>query len=207
MTLRHLGPADEWLCWSFYDDIYREAFPNPQFAEDPSIWLPRMHAHSMPQVNIILDCEANRIDGGVVVERYATQCWLATYIVVRPSMRHRGVATRLWSEVVRLANTPYRLIFAETEPDPERVVILDKMKFRWVPISYVQPALRASASPSDQMRLLVWNEPMVSPTRVRTFLTEFYASLRQSDSPHLIQMNAELADQEQVWTMALSSSS
>jgi len=207
MQYLYISAEDTALCWTFYNEVYRPAFSRAD-REHPSNWLPLMGeqvAEDRPRVRIILAYE-DEILGGIVFEEHRrTRCWLITYLVVRPNVRRRGVATGLVSEMLTVvrAGPAFSMVFAEVKESASNV--LAKLDFRWLPITYVQPALGGDRPAADGFSLLVHQQPNVMGTRVRAFLAEYYGSLRQIDSPHLAAMSTTLGD-EQVWTQPLPAS-
>lgn len=221
MDFLHLGADDERLCWAFYDEIYQDAFPYSDHTETPLIWLPLMRADSVtdqPRVHIVLAREFDDIRGGVVFEWYRqTGCWLTSYVAVRPNARQSGIATGLMAQVAATMQTHgrFQLLFAEAENPlysplaerpqmTQRLQVLAKLGLRHVPIPYVQPVLATSTVISDDLLLLIYRQSVVSATRLRAFLAEFYAARRQQNSPWLTKMNAILAVQQELQTEALA---
>jgi GNAT superfamily N-acetyltransferase len=202
----------EQLCRAFYEEIYREAFPKSDEAEDPGVWLPLMEQVArpgQPSVHIILaHDQTQRIVGGVVFELYRNSwCWLITYIAVQENMRRAGIGTGLLAEVRRVIAEQCKdqaMVLAECE-NPSRMTscndqliavtrarALRKLGMRRVPIAYVQPALRTDAQPVDRLLLLCHRAPggadVIQTARLAQFLREFYEALGQSRSAHLDSM-------------------
>lgn len=181
-----------YLLHQFYDEIYRDAFPHPDQAESPDVWLPLMDGMpGTPQVHVILACQADCILGGLIFERYSS-CWLATYVAVHPLHRRKGVAAGLFAKMKMITGTG--IIFAEAE-NPSRVTepfaqvrlgILSKLGLQRLPFAYVQPALDATKQVLDDLILL--SDTCVTTTQVIDFLTEFYVVNDQADSSYLARM-------------------
>jgi hypothetical protein len=213
--------SPEWrerLCRCFYEQVYRAAFPKPDEAEGPDTWVPLMNEigpAGQPQVYIILAGDSpDSVLGGIVFERYRrTGCWLASYIAVRPDARHHHVASGLVGEAVRdieACGPADWLLFAEAE-DPEkltdadecaqarqRLLALDRLGMKRLPVAYVQPALAPDKRALDDLMLLCYapdgdpDRAQISAARVAAFLAEFYAALGQANSEHLQRMNITL---------------
>lgn len=220
-------PRRELLCRRFFEEIYVDAFPDPDETEGPDTWLPLMEddaGETQPVLHAILACDAQeRILGGIVFERYRKSgCWLATYLAVRPDARRRGVATGLLARAVAVmaaegeASAP---VLAEAEipaciPDPgnrarawRRLRFLKMLGMRRVPIEYVQPALSPTQHVLATLYLLCY-APNGAPTvldsaRLAGFLEEFYAALGQPRSPSLQQMLGTLAARPELETLEL----
>lgn len=204
----------------FYEQVYRDAFPDPDQAETPDIWLPLMAADSpdqSPAVYIIIACDSqDRIVGGAVLEQYPmSDCWLLTYIAVRPEVRRLGIARGLMAEVARaiakheqtdalllaeaqnpmLAKTEAARIVAE-----QRLFALDALGLRHVLIDYAQPALAPDKHPLHDLLLLCYDPEQtcsgISAQRVAAFLAEFYTVYGQQDSDYLHGTLAILAQQD-----------
>jgi len=161
-------PADrrERLCRAFYDDIYRDSFPELDEAEDPDIWPPLMRCdppRDKPRVFLIAACEGvsdadgERVLGGIIFELYARSGdWLATYIAVRAVQRGAGLGKALFEQMLKaiaeLAPDPGWQLYAEAENQLccsgprraemyRRLIMLSSFGLRHLPFNYVQPAL------------------------------------------------------------------
>jgi GNAT superfamily N-acetyltransferase len=214
------------LCRQFATEIYRDAFPNPDEAEGPDTWLPLMTTEvpaGQPFVHMILACDTGeRILGGIIFEFYReSECWLATYIAVRPDERHRGIGSALIAKVVDTISKQTKdvTLFAETEmpgrlESPaerewawKRLNVLTSLGFSRIPIDYVQPALSSEKHPIDNLYLLLHGgqraELAIASSRLIAFLKEFYAALHQPTSEHLSKMCDMLAKQTSLETEEL----
>jgi GNAT superfamily N-acetyltransferase len=204
------------LCRKFFNEIYRDAFPNPDETEGPHTWLPLMSNNvppGQPLVHIILALDTGgQILGGVIFEFYReSKCWLVTYIAVRPEVRHRGIGEALITTAVETISrrTGDVTLFAETEiparlatrPGRDwawtRLAILTSFGLRRIPIDYVQPALSPEKHPIDNLYLLLYvgksGRNAIASVRLISFLREFYAALHQPSSPYLGKMCNALA--------------
>jgi GNAT superfamily N-acetyltransferase len=221
-------PAErrEVLCRAFYDQIYRDAFPNPDETEGPDTWLPMMGKRTptgQPEVHVILAEDSKKVIlGGIIFEFYRQSgSWLVTYIAVRREFRHHGIGAALIKGVVDTIarRTAVVTFFAEAKiptristPSERdcawtRLAILGALGMRRLPIDYVQPALSPEKHPIDTLYLLLYagarGESRISSAQLIAFLTEFYAALRQSRSPHLITMCESLSRQPLLETTPL----
>ena len=207
------------LCQSFYHQVYLDCFPDPDEAEDPSIWLPLLRADPPPgkqRIFLIAACKGrldppgDEVVGGIVFELYRKSgAWLATYIAVREDQRRLGIGQHLFDEMVRAigeaAATPDWHLFAEAENPMafegrqreaayHRLAILSQFGLLRLPIDYIQPALTPSKRQLNTLVLLYMTPnndrrgPRLATERVISFLTEFYASLDQLESPSLRRM-------------------
>jgi len=175
----------ERLCWLYYEEIYKPAFPIADEAEDPTVWLPLISGVAplpSPIVHLVLavsdNCAPQEISaaallGGIIFEYFRTsKSALATYMCVRPEVRGHGVAKFLLRnalDVIRShtggGSVP---LFAEAEkPDEQtdaparalarqRLPILSQLGFRKVPIVYRQPALGPGKHALDNLEFLVF---------------------------------------------------
>jgi GNAT superfamily N-acetyltransferase len=217
------------LATAFYEEVYRDAFPKPDEAETPDVWLPLLGEavpSGQPRIYIVLAClSTGQILGGAIFEEYrVSACWLLTYLVVRAEARRRGVAKALLSLVIRTVDTIQthdRVLLAEAEnparlDDPidraqaeERLRVLDKLGMRQLPIDYVQPALGPGQSAVNDLLLLYFDTrdcpARISVGRIVAFLKEFYGALGQADAPYLAQIDDMLAKQDMLVTRRLVS--
>ena len=205
------------LCRKFFNEIYRDAFPNPDETEGPDTWLPLMSDNvppGQPLVHRILALDMDgQILGGVTFEFYRESiCWLVTYIAVRPEVRRRGIGAALVTSAVETISrqTGDVTLFAETEipaqlatlPERDwawtRLAILTRLGLRHIPIDYVQPALSPDKHPIDNLYLLLYvgesGRNAIASVRLISFLKEFYAALHQASSPYLGKMCDALAE-------------
>lgn len=175
------------LCWLYYEEIYKSAFPIADEAEDPTIWLPLISSvmpTPSPILHLVLavgddrapqEIDAAALFGGIIFEYFRTsKAALATYLCIRPEMRGQGVAKFLISRTVEAlrrhgagAAVP---LFAEAEiPAAQadaasreqarrRLPILSRLGFRKLPIAYRQPALGPGKHPLDNLEFLVFAE-------------------------------------------------
>jgi len=199
------------LVQRFHDDVYRQAFPNIQQAEGPDTWLPLLTdpGAGQPRVYIALSRSGSgAILGGVVFERYAASyCWLVTYIAVHPTARGQGVARGLMDRVNNVRSSqdgadnpmfaetesPFRILDADIRANAvRRLSILHRLDFRYVPVSYVQPALAPDKQEVEDLILLLHGECAVPANKVDRFLTEFYTARGQRGSPSLLRARAQL---------------
>lgn len=175
----------ERLCWLYYDEIYRAAFPIADEAEDPTIWLPLIadvRAPPSPIVNLVLaiaddrapqDIDAAALLGGVIFEYFqVSKAALATYLCIKPEMRGHGVAGFLLACALDIIKAQAKgsavPLFAEAENPMEqvdtavrasairRLPILSRLGFRRLPIKYRQPALGPGKQPLDNLAFLVF---------------------------------------------------
>jgi GNAT superfamily N-acetyltransferase len=169
------------LCWQYYDQAYRAAFPVLDEAEDPPVWLPLLGSTPPPPAALI------------------------TYLCVRADLRGRGIGSlllRLAIETLEREAGRVIPIFAETEDpakliDPgsietarERLNILVRLGFRQLAINYRQPALGPTKKPVDHLKFLVRARDATTAIRqatLRTFMGEFYAALDagEPDEAHI----------------------
>ena len=209
------------LCREFHTQVYRAAFPKPDQSETPEVWLPLM-SDDVPDGQPILDIiiardPTSRIMGGVVFEFHRnSQCWIATYLAVRPEVRRCGVAHGLIREMIAYigeASGSDWLLFAESENPAfirdvtersvaeQRLATMDCLGFRGLPLAYVQPALAPDKHILDDLMLLCYapdEKPpyaQISANLVAAFLTDFYGALHQANSIHLRRMCAALTTQ------------
>jgi GNAT superfamily N-acetyltransferase len=127
------GALRERLCWLYYDEIYRAAFPIADEAEDPSIWLPLIadtQPPPLPIVHLVLavddahgprDIDASALFGGIIFEYFRiSKASLATYLCIKPEMRGHGVARFLIARALDIigAHAPGVAVplFAEAAP-------------------------------------------------------------------------------------------
>jgi len=172
------------LCWLFYNEIYKAAFPVPDEAEDPTVWLPLLvdGPHKNPITHLVLAVhdlrppqaiDAGSLVGGIVFEYFrASRAALATYLCIKPEIRRHGVAKFLLErclEHIRSDSGGARVpLFAEAE-DPDlqsgsalrnearrRLPILNRLGFRELPIRYRQPALGPGKHPLDGLKFLMF---------------------------------------------------
>lgn len=217
------------LCRQFFNEIYRDVFPNPDEAEGPDTWLPLMSDDvpvGQPLVHMVLARDSGeQILGGIIFESYReSACWLATYIAVRPDARHRGIGESLIMKTVDTISrqTEDVIMFAEAEiptrlPIPaerewgwKRLAILTSFGFSRILINYVQPALSPEKHAIDNLYLLLYagerGEDVISSVRLIAFLKEFYAALHQPSSPYLSEMCDALATRTILETQSLPTS-
>lgn len=228
------------LCYAFYDQVYRAAFPKAEHAEDPAIWLPLMEANVPPlfpvlHLIVLLDGASSTetgsdvtVLGGAVFEFYRDSgCWFATYMAIRPDHQGQGLAHDLLARVIKTvtsdASLQRPLLFAEAE-NPRmfsdahqrshayrRLLLLEGLGFRHVPLDYIQPALAREKSPANDLSLLSYVDNsdfafIQLPTdRVIRFLEEFYAALHQQDSAALASMRSNLLDRKDIELQHISS--
>ncbi len=213
IDLRDAGLSDALrahLCWLYYVELYKPAFPIADEAEDPTIWLPLLadkSPHSSLIIHILLatgdgrspqEIEASSLLGGMIFEYYpVSKTALATYLCVRPKMRGHGIAKFLLARTLEILGTPAEAstvpLFAEAEnprdqPDEatqdlacRRLRILAHLGFRKLPIRYQQPALGPGKRPLETLEFLAFTggaPASVSLSVLRSFMREFYASLR-----------------------------
>lgn len=219
------------LCRAFYTEVYREAFPHADQAEDPENWLPLMRPDpriGKPSVYMIVACapetrtSGETVLGGVIFEHYhRSGYWLATYIAVHPGMRGHGVAAKLFRRMVAaigaFAETGSWQLLAEAE-DPRRfqtnervaanrrLSVLMALGLERLPIDYVQPALAADKRPLHDLLLLCWKRPGgPGPTAegLAAFLREFYAALDQPGAAALDDMLSQLSGDPEIETRPL----
>jgi GNAT superfamily N-acetyltransferase len=176
-----------------------------------------------PQVHMVLARDSQeRILGGIIFEFYRqSECWLATYIAVRPDVRHHGIGAALIAEAVDTISggTPDVTLFAEAEiptristPDQQnwawkRIDILAALGMRRLLIDYVQPALSPEKKPIDTLYLLLYGgahgQSHICSAKLIAFLKEVYAALHQPESPHLTKICDVLAGEPFVNTERL----
>ena len=204
------------LCRDFFNEIYKNAFPNPDEVEGPDTWLPLMSDDvpvGLPLVHMIVARDSDEsVLGGIIFEFYRkSECWLTTYIAVRPNARRRGIGKALIARVVAAISrqTSDVTLFAEAEI-PERLAtprerhwawtrlaILAHLGLRRIQIDYVQPALSPDQHPIDSLYLLLYvgerERNAIASARLISFLKEFYAALHQPSSPYLGTMCDALA--------------
>jgi GNAT superfamily N-acetyltransferase len=172
------------LCWRYYDQVYKAAFPVADEAEDPTVWLrlfAQRPAPPEPLLRIlfaIADTDSSQtIDevallGGIHVEYYrASRAALATYLCVAPHARRQGIARFLLKQAVAAvcqdAGSVSVPLFGEAE-DPEswsdpslrtearqRLVALSRLGFGEVPIRYRQPPLGSNKRFVDNLKFLL----------------------------------------------------
>jgi GNAT superfamily N-acetyltransferase len=213
----------ERLCRAFYDDVYRDSFPEPDETEDPDIWLPLMRPDppaDKQRVFLIVATDADRVAGGIMFELYPRSGdWLVTYIAVRRDQRGTGLGTALFAEMLRAVGelAPKRdwQVYAECEnplcrPAAQRgnlyrrLAILSTFGLRHLPFDYVQPALSPDKNQLDDLLFLCWprenadGDTAIEGERIASFMAEFYATLDQSDAPALARMTAQLTAMEAV---------
>ena len=181
------GALRERLCWLYYDEIYRAAFPIADEAEDPSIWLPLIadtQPPPLPIVHLVLavddahgprDIDASALFGGIIFEYFRiSKASLATYLCIKPEMRGHGVARFLIARALDIigAHAPGVAVplFAEAENPRDqidaavrdgarrRLPILSRLGFRKLPIAYRQPALGPGKRPLDNLEFLVFTD-------------------------------------------------
>lgn len=222
------------LCHAFYDQVYAEAFPNPDESEDCDTWLPLLDSatRTKPHLYILLAVkDPHDICAGIVFEWYAdSKSWLITYLAVGATHRGHGLARSLIDRAIQTmraahvggAGVPRSLIFAETE-DPtllgdapeviegayRRIATLEALGFARVDITYVQPALAKDKQPVRILLLLAYTSTDeltsdLDAAKVAGFIREFYDVLGGSDSADLRLLGQTLDRSDRVPLEALS---
>jgi GNAT superfamily N-acetyltransferase len=211
----------------FYEQVYRAAFPKTDQAETPDIWLPLMEddrPEGSPGVGLIIAYNGEQIVGGALLERYyIADCWLLSYIAVRPEARRQGIAAGLMTEVNRsLASYEQTgaLLLAETEDPAQcltdhdqiiaetRLRALDALGLRQVMFDYVQPALAPDKQPLHNLLLLCYDprqtSPGISAKQLAAFLIDFYTARGQQNSAYLDDAVSILSQQDIITVESLT---
>lgn len=195
------------LCYAFYNDVYRAAFPKPDQSESPEIWLPLMETSPTPPEPILRVIIARRSDGrivgGVVVEYFrASRAALITYIVTVAEARRQGLARRLLDAAVDQSSAdnggcaPY--VFGEVErPDAQqteegrltaeaRLAPISRLGGHRLEFDYIQPSLGPGKQPATDLMLVMFSQvdqrTSLPAVELRAFIDEFFASLEQKGS-------------------------
>lgn len=230
MNCAHLALSEladtqqELLCNAFFDEVYCLCFGKPDEMESPVTWLPLLRtpphlAH--PRLEIIicgdnLNADAMRsIAGGIVFEYYRdSDCWLCTYLAVKPDCRRRGFATHLVEAMIAKiggaprssspwlllaeSENPARLPIGERQVATQRLLALSSLGFRRLPLDYVQPALSPEKAEVTFLSLIAYCDNRngllntIDSSRIERFLREFFALLDQSNASSLQTMIAKL---------------
>ena len=191
--------------------IYNATFRDSDIREEPNDWIERLKIKDVqspqPITHILIvgkelkNMQNAVVYGGLIFEFYIrSSCGLLTYLVIDPLFRKKGIGKDLVKRSQEILNKDaeslgghLNAIFAETE-DPrininknytehtERLIILSTLGGKWVPISYIQPALGASKHRANLLLLTFPTEKSekeftVNGLVLRTWLNEFYRAL------------------------------
>ena len=232
--LRHVH--DESLLELAYESLYLPTFTAPEEREDLAQYRDRLfgpaQASPQPTTHFLVcgehlsDLTTRQVLGFLIFEAYlGSGCGLATFLVVAPAARRRGIARQLLDRAMVILqgdmqsaqpNGQLRALFAEAH-DPARVDAanepidpalrlraLGQLGARIVPIAYVQPSLRPGQERSRNLfflRLaldLAQADAPVAASVVGDFLWEFYKALGVADpgrDPDYFEMTKTLYSQ------------
>lgn len=220
---------DEGLLGALYQDLFLSSFPLPEEQDDPTRWLSALWGNRRDSPSILhvlviglhLHDEVRRSIWGFIFASYrkTVEVGFISYIAVRAEQRRKGIGRLLLrraieqlesdasrnGQVLRAVlaevNDPTKVSRDEDSIDPrERILIMEKLGARLVPVPYVQPELRAGRGRSERMRLVVFpidEEPfdLLSTSVLHDFLYMFYKGLGIEDpskDPDFLKMCSSL---------------
>jgi GNAT superfamily N-acetyltransferase len=155
------------LCEEFYLGVYKSAFPKPDQAESPDVWLPLLeedHPPPAPILHLIVARTRNgpeggaKVVGGIAIEYFRrSKAALATYLAVAPDQRRKGLGRHLLANAIEKVSQDNGgvspPIFAEVErPEAQvtdaqrrsaqgRLSVIAALGGRKLEIVYIQPKL------------------------------------------------------------------
>jgi GNAT superfamily N-acetyltransferase len=186
MAIRELRDRlDDGLLARFYDELYLPAFAHQR--EPLEVWRRQLWGEAWPyELSIVVACEGERIDGGIVSELYpASACGFLTYLVVAPAAREAGLgrsllegARRALAARARARGLTLRAVFGEVA-DAARLARFERWGARAVELDYVQPSLGPGLARDPALRLIAFFDgepPATLPGAVvGDFVRELYA--------------------------------
>jgi GNAT superfamily N-acetyltransferase len=186
MAIRELRDRlDDGLLARFYDELYLPAFAHQR--EPLEVWRRQLWGAAWPyELSIVVACEGERIDGGIVSELYpASACGFLTYLVVAPAAREAGLgrsllegARRALAARARARGLTLRAVFGEVA-DAARLARFERWGARAVELDYVQPSLGPGLARDPALRLIAFFDgepPATLPGAVvGDFVRELYA--------------------------------
>lgn len=186
------APEHQRLLEAFYRGLYWDAFAAQR--EPLEVWLRALAGELPYRQTIRIALAGGAIVGGITYELYPrSRCGFATYGVVAPGARRRGLGRLLLDGAVAdLYAAGARLVFGEVEdprppraPDPglpaawERVLRYQRWGWRALDARYVQPALGPGLARDRGLVLLACPPGAAPPDALdgelaRAFVTELY---------------------------------
>lgn len=171
--------ADDPRLDAFYRDVYLPAFAHQR--EPIEAWRAAF-AGDAYAFRIVVSGDGDRLDGGVVFERYArSDVALITYLVVAPRARRTGLGDRLLARA-RAELAGAALVLGEVHDpahagDPAaaqaRIAWFARRGARVLDVRYVQPDLGFGRDP--HLRLIAFTDDVdVDGATLRGFVREFY---------------------------------
>lgn len=171
--------ADDPRLDAFYRDVYLPAFAHQR--EPIEAWRAAF-AGDAYAFHVVVSAEGDRIDGGVVFERYPrSDVALITYLVVAAHARRAGLGERLLARA-RAELAGARLVVGEVHDpahagDPAaaraRIAWFARRGGRVLDVRYVQPDLGFGRDP--HLRLIAFtDEDFVDGATLAAFVREFY---------------------------------
>lgn len=209
IDLRDVDPgtrAD--LCLRFHEQVYRAAFPDPDVAETPEVWLPLLEGtgpggHVLHVVLAVgpsggpTDVDTPAILGGAVIEFFPrSEVTLLSYLCIATGLRGRGLG-HAFIRRIRAVGSAHSssadpLVVcearsADASPDGSearhdrlgRIRVLNSLGFREVMSPYRQPPLAPGRPWVDGMMLLA-HSPDGDPAVDRPRLELFLDEYRRS---------------------------
>jgi len=171
--------ADDPRLARFYDEVYLPAFAHQR--EPLEAWQRALEGAAYA-LTIVLEIEDDRIDGGIVFERYPkSDVALITYLVVAPHARRRGVGSRLLDRAMHELAGARAIVGEVHDPahadDPaaarKRIAWFEQRGARVLEIEYVQPDLGYGRDP--HLKLISFRGDDVERALLDRFLDELYA--------------------------------
>jgi GNAT superfamily N-acetyltransferase len=193
--------------------------------EDPTPWAMRLGGNLLsPQpithLLVIVSSDKNlklNVIGGLVFEYYReSSCGLLTYLLVKPSFRKRGLASKLIKKASKILNEDAKVeqstlnaVFLESKnpkfPDrslkkektDKNLSFLRKIGAQKVDIPYIQPQLEGGKGRCNYLSLMTifsgkhLQVDYISGEIIKGFLYEFYQALginKPDDDPDMIKM-------------------
>ena len=175
----------------FRDELYFPSFPDPNEREPFEVIEERLKKGEnwWPRTDMILCIDGSSVASGIISDYYPEcQSIEPIYLVTNEKYRGKGLARILFSELFSLypetldmyleSDNPSLVSPEESAIDPEtRIKIYEKLGFRKMNITYIQPPLAPGLEYSRNLILMSKSKSPLTKERLVSFIESFYRGL------------------------------
>ena len=181
----------------FYDEVLARSIPAPELEPREVLEARLLGGEPVPTLVHVAVQADGRVAGGVVCEWYpGSNCLLAAYLAVRPSLRSRGIGSALMQQVLAGHRAGLRPLLVLGEVDDPRVApaeagdamarlrFFGRLSARLVRLPYLQPEVRPGTGRVRMLLVALWADAaaLVGDEAVRAevvsgFLEEYFTRM------------------------------